>query len=215
MAGDDEQGVVDADAETDHRGEHRRDARHVGEAGENADAGEADGDAEQRRPDRNAHGDDRTEGHQQHDHRDRDADALGALDLLAGLGDRATDLDLQPGIPADADGVVDGFEVGGLQRLLGERDGGESGRAVRAQGLLRRIERISDDDHLVERVERSNGGGDVGSGTRIGERRTVGMEDDLSGRTGLRGERVLEQVGRRLGLGAREGEVVRRLAADG
>ena len=27
VAGDDEQRVVDADAETDHRGEHRRDAR--------------------------------------------------------------------------------------------------------------------------------------------------------------------------------------------
>ena len=37
VAGDDEQGVVDADAEADHRGQHRRHRRHLGQAGHDPD----------------------------------------------------------------------------------------------------------------------------------------------------------------------------------
>ena len=46
MARDDEQRVVDADTEPDHGAEQTGDRRHVGEPGEQADAGSADQDAE-------------------------------------------------------------------------------------------------------------------------------------------------------------------------
>ena len=55
VPGDDEQGVVDADAEPDHDAE--RSSTIVGdvdEAGEDADAGQADDEAEQRGADRDA-----------------------------------------------------------------------------------------------------------------------------------------------------------------
>ncbi len=94
VSGDDEQRVVDADAEADHRAERGGevgDRHHVRQ--QRDDAG-ADADTEQRDSDRQTHGQDRAEGEDQHDDRERDADQLGfgRLELAERL---ATDLDLE------------------------------------------------------------------------------------------------------------------------
>ena len=67
VAGDDEQGVVDADRDPDH-GRHRggeRDDVHAG--GEQPDEQHPDADAEDRTEEGGEHGDDRSERHEQHD----------------------------------------------------------------------------------------------------------------------------------------------------
>ena len=76
VAGDDEQRVVDADAEADHR--RRASARRSGMSTAPARTptpDEADDEAEQRGADRDAHGDHRAERDEQHDDRDAEADA--------------------------------------------------------------------------------------------------------------------------------------------
>ena len=77
IAGDDEQGVVDADAEPDH------DPEEGGEVGDAEDVAEDD-DQTHARPDSaegdrdgQAHGEDRAEGEDQHDDREGEADELG------------------------------------------------------------------------------------------------------------------------------------------
>ncbi len=82
VAGDDEQCVVDADAETDHHAQDQRELGDVHEGGEHADAGGADEQAHECSDDRQAHGDDGAEGDQQHDDGDGDADELAAGVLL-------------------------------------------------------------------------------------------------------------------------------------
>ena len=56
VAADDEQGVVDADAEADHRGDLDGEVRRAHEAGEDGDQAAGDDDAEQAGDDRQAHG---------------------------------------------------------------------------------------------------------------------------------------------------------------
>ena len=114
VAGQDEQRVVDADREADHRGEHRRAGVDVRERGHRGDAGDAEGDAEHRGHDRQARGDEGAEGQEQDDERDGDADQLrGAARFGLHVGAGAVGLDGQPVVT----GVVHGVE----QRLMGGR----------------------------------------------------------------------------------------------
>ena len=82
VAGDDEQRVVDADAEADHHAQDQRELGHVHEGGEHADAGGTDEQAHECGDDRQAHGDDGAEGDQQHDDGDADTDELAAGTVL-------------------------------------------------------------------------------------------------------------------------------------
>ena len=94
VAGDDQQRVVDADADADHRRDRGRELGHREEAGDEADEGDAAADAEQRGDDRQAHRQQRAEGDQQDDDGGDDADELaGELGLLG--EDVAAELDLQ------------------------------------------------------------------------------------------------------------------------
>ncbi len=95
IAGDDEQGVVDADAEADHRAERDREVGHRHHVGQQGDDPRAERHAEQRHADRQAHREHRTEGDDQDDDREREADQfrLRRLELAEGL---TTDLDLEP-----------------------------------------------------------------------------------------------------------------------
>ena len=86
VPGDDEQRVVDADAEADHHAQDQRELGDVHEGGQHADGGGADEDAHERGDDRQAHGDDRAERDQQHDDRDADADELAARGPSARVG---------------------------------------------------------------------------------------------------------------------------------
>ncbi len=100
VAGDDEQCVVDADAEADHRRDHRRDHGRVDEVGHDADAAESDAQPEQGGHDRDRHRDQRTERDEQHDHRDGETDVLAAVDLDVDQG--AGELGLDAAFAGDA-----------------------------------------------------------------------------------------------------------------
>ena len=72
----DEQRVVDADADADHRRDLRRERRDVHHPGEQRDERQPDPDAEHRGHDRQAHREQRTEREEQDEHRGEDADRL-------------------------------------------------------------------------------------------------------------------------------------------
>ena len=98
VAGDDEQGVVDADAQPDHRADRRRGGGDVQAAGQQHDAAEPDGDGDQREHDRHEGGHDGAEGDEEDDERGEHADRLGARGLLLGVEERgvAAELGRQP-----------------------------------------------------------------------------------------------------------------------
>ena len=84
IAVDDEERVVDADAEADHGSERGREGCDVHEARHDVHEGEPHAQADERDDDRQTCRDDRTEGDEQDDDRDEDADRLTAGRLLAG-----------------------------------------------------------------------------------------------------------------------------------
>ena len=84
VSGDDEQGVVDADAEPDHCRDLRRELGHAVRVGEDAEDAGADAETEQRRADRQAHRQHRAEGQQQDDHGGEDAEDLALGEREAG-----------------------------------------------------------------------------------------------------------------------------------
>ena len=95
VSGDDEQRVVDADAEADHGAQDQRELGDVQECGQDADGGGTDEDAHQRGDDRQAHGHHGAEGDEQHDDGDADTDQLAARGVLCQLGECAGELDLR------------------------------------------------------------------------------------------------------------------------
>ena len=98
MPRDQQQGVVDADAQADHRGHRRGRGADVHRGGEQRDAGRADAEAEQGDGDGQSGADHRAEGQHQDEQRDHDADQL-ALALHRGgrgVGQLAAQLDLEP-----------------------------------------------------------------------------------------------------------------------
>ena len=97
-AGEDEERVVDADAEPDHQRQLRRELGRVEDVGAERDQAEADAEREQRGEDRQAHRDDRAEGEQQdHDRREQADHERGvAFFFGADFLDRlAAELDLE------------------------------------------------------------------------------------------------------------------------
>ena len=97
-AGEDEERVVDADAEPDHRRQLGREVGGVEDVGAERDQAEADAEREQRRDDRQPHRDHRAEGEQQDHDRGQQPDREGGVafffwsDFLDRL---AAELDLQ------------------------------------------------------------------------------------------------------------------------
>ena len=102
VARDQQQGVVDADAEADHGGQLRRPGRHVDQVRDERHRADAEREAEERHPDREAHGDDRAERHQQDHGRDDEPDQLAdpRLGLLEGEEEIAAHLDPEAGARA-------------------------------------------------------------------------------------------------------------------
>ena len=97
VPGDEEQRVVDADAEADHARHLRCPARDVDEVGDERHRADAESQAKERHPDRQPHGDERSERHQQDDDRHDQADDLAraGLGLLEREEQVAAHLDLQ------------------------------------------------------------------------------------------------------------------------
>ena len=97
-AGDDEERVVDPDAEADHRRQDRGEVRGVEDVGAEGDEAEPDAEREQRGEDRQAHRDHRAEGDQQHYDRGEQADHEGAVSFFLAfrfLDRAAAELDLE------------------------------------------------------------------------------------------------------------------------
>ena len=142
-ARDDEERVVDADPEADHRDEQRRDRVDVGQAGEDEEQEERGRDGRQRERDRDRRRDEGAEDDEQDDERREQAEQL-----LRALLDRrelgvAVELDGDSGrLDRFADGVLDGDD--GLAVLVVD-DPVELGL------------RVGDPPVVRERVRRSNG----------------------------------------------------------
>ncbi len=97
-AGEDEERVVDADAEADHRRQLRRELGGVEDVGAERDQAEADAEREQRGDERQAHRHDRAEGEQQDDDRSQQADHERGVAFFFGarfLDRLAAELDLE------------------------------------------------------------------------------------------------------------------------
>src|SRR5690606_2221020 len=134
VAGDDEQGVVDADREADHRGQDGRGGAEVEGDGQRGDGGDADADADQRGEQRQSGREQGAEGDDQDDRGDADADDLRGAGLRDGLEGVTTDLDGQPGGAGVLGGGLKGFAGGLLQLHAGDlvADGGVGDAAVLA-----------------------------------------------------------------------------------
>ena len=89
VAGDDEQRVVDADAEPDHDPEERREVGDVEDVAEDDDEAHPGPDAAEGDGDREAHGEDGAEGEDQYDDGEGEPDELGLRRLENGEGSAA------------------------------------------------------------------------------------------------------------------------------
>ncbi len=215
VAGDDEQHVVDADADADHRRHLRGEVGDLEHVGEQGDAAEPDAEAEQGDEDREAGGEDGAEADEQDDEGDEEADALGAeLRLLGALQREPAELDLEAGL-------VDGRPL--RDQRLAVLDGVVADRDVEAQGGVGDVAAGGDAPEAVEwrldrlHVRRAGETGEdaVDRGARLGGVDAgIGAEDHVDLVAGVRREAGLEQVEGLLGLrtGRREREVV--LAAE-
>ena len=215
VAGDDEQGVVDADAEADHRHHRRREVGHRDDVAEQRDEGRGDAEAEQGGADRQAHRQHRTEGQDEDDDGGDDAEISlsGQLELAeqvtAVLDRQALDGRL---LLAEVLDLL--AEVGDLlEASVGDVELGEGDRAVGAD-LLRVVVRAGD-RHAVLRggeVDRASSAppSTSGSSTPCSALTTICAENPA--RFGVvRLEQLLDVLG--LAVGQREvGAVVR---ADG
>ena len=133
VARDDEEGVVDPDAEADHQRELGGEVDHVDQVAAEPDDAETGPEAEQRRHDRQAHREQRAEAEQQHDDGGEEADARCEAEarLLSLLDRLAAELDLEGGRAhglGRGDHTVDG-RLRQLVRALVELDGREADRA--------------------------------------------------------------------------------------
>ena len=98
IARHDEQRVVNADGQAEHRGKDRCRRAEVDEAGEGGDAGDADPDADQCGQQRHTGHQQRAEGDDQDDDGHADAEQLGRPGLGHLLECIAADRDLEPGV---------------------------------------------------------------------------------------------------------------------
>ena len=222
---DDEQRVVDADADPDHRHEDRRDRVDARQPGEDEEQDERRSDGDERERDRDGGRDERPEDEQQDDERGEEAEQLlralldrRELGVAVELGGDARRLD---GL---ANSVLHGDDPRSVRRLddvrelrlrvgdapvvgeglLGERVADAvDADLVPARGELRRLElrdRVLDRGLALGRVE------PLALGSR---------EDEVEHRALLGGELRLDQVGRALRVRARDLELVLQAPADG
>ena len=113
MPGDEEQAVVDGDAEAEQRGDRRCRGGQVDRDRHQTDQGQAGADAEHRTHQRDQGGDDRAEHDEEEHQRRPQADRLGqrVVGSLADLPGAAAVLDREPGLARRLDRVVEGVEV--------------------------------------------------------------------------------------------------------
>ena len=221
---DDEQRVVDADAEADHRDEDRGDRVDVGQAGEDEQQEERGQQRDDREHDRDERRDERAEDDEQHDDRREQAEQLGGSLLDRRELRLAVVLDRHPGrLDRLADGVLHGDDlvpVGVLDRLVELRLGVGDTAVLRERV---RAERVADAREAgiailrleLGRPELRHGLLDRRLALRGVEPLPLGRgEDDVEDGALLGREALLDQVGRPLGVRARDLELVAQAAAD-
>ncbi len=207
VAGDDEQRVVDADAEADHHAEDQRELRHVHEGREDADRRGADEDADERSDNGQAHGNDRTERDEQHDDRDTDPDELAARVLLRQLRHLTGEFDADPAAPGAVGYVRRVVELGGGELVDGVRDVDVPRPAVGAGRSRRDAGDVVAVSELV--LDPAHGRRVLG----VVEATVIGVEHDPGRLAAVAREPVVQHVGRVLGFDARDAEAVDELTA--
>ena len=221
---DDEERVVDADADPDHRDEDRRDRVDAREPGEDEEQDERRRDGEERERDRNRGRNERAKDEEQHDERGEEAEELlrplldrRELRVTVELGGNACRLD------PFTNGVLDRDHLGPVLRLddVGELRLGVGDPPVVGEGLLG--ERVTDaiESNLVP--TRGELGGlelrdhvfDRCLALRRVEALARGSREDEVEHGALLGRELrLDEVGRPLRVRARNLELVLQAAAD-
>ena len=216
IPGDDEQGVVDADADADHRAERESQPRHVDARAEHVDKGEADAEAHHRSQQRKSHGDHAAEGQQQDDDRGDEPEQLGGRRLLCvEETEGAADLDNQP-VAGDRRDGVDQVRVGitgEVALTLVVANGHDRGGAVG-----RHDPRTERGTHQRDVVEAARVPQDLDDRVLVLFDTGRVVEDHLGADAGECREAVLQQVERDLGVAAGHAELASRLdvgRADG
>ncbi|CAB4628751.1 unannotated protein [freshwater metagenome] len=199
VTGDDEQRVIDPHSESDHRRHHLDGRWHVDERRDEEHESQPGTKAEQRHSDRQSHGDDRTEGEQQDDHRGEEADHFRTTGrrLFDEVGQFTTEFDLDAGIHSGRRCFLH-LRIGVLGELsdfLVELDRRQGNRVVLR--ILHR-ERRRRCDSVRKYAESGHRFIDCDLGGLIGERSRFGVENNLNRSTGLRREGLDEEVGRHL-----------------
>ena len=150
IAHDDEQGVVDANAEPDHDGHVRRKRRNCDDVTEQGHEHQADADAEDGGHHWKAHGQQRAEGHEQDHDGGQQTDPLGGTHrrLKRPGHDRTAQLDREPRDLHLLDRIDQGLGRLGRQvaRLLVEGDGRVGDGAVCADAADTLVGRVDGDD---------------------------------------------------------------------
>ena len=194
-AHEEQQRVVEADAETDHRGDGGSGGADRHQAAEHGDAGEADREPADGDEDRQAGGDDRAEQQQQDQQGGDDADQLAlALDGAdGGARQVAAELHLEPVLAVRLDGVLERVDV-----LV---DVGVGDRHVVLDDDERRAAVLGDPrrQHGVDVVEAGQVVAELGQGGR--RERGVVVDDDLGGGVAEAREVVAQLVDADLGPG--------------
>ena len=213
VAGDEEEGVVDAHTDADHGDHLRRPRRDVDEVVDEAEGAGAEGEAEQGGADRQAHGDDRTEGDEQDDDGGDDADHLAG----AGAGLFEDEEQLTVGFDPQPVSLVE--LLAELLEIL-EGDGGD--RVARRvldtderDGAVGRQLRFAHRDDVVEFGEL--GADLVDRGSVVGDRLAGGDrgDDELGARAGRVELGLFEQDQRIVAVLAGHREGVFEVASDG
>ncbi len=211
----DEEAVVDADADPDHRGELRREVGERCEVRGEAEDREGAPEAKERRADGEAHRHDRTECHEEDEHGSEQADGFGAEARVLGVGHgAAADFDGQAVAGGSVGGIDERYDLSGRKLFAGlvpaDSGAGDGAGGSDIAGLV--VGRIDADDAgecLYLRYERVNALVDGGIGDA-----GVGAEDEVRGVAGLRGEPGREEVLCGLGFGAWQFEARRVAAAE-
>ena len=183
-----------------------------------SDHAEPGAKAEQRGHDRKAHGEQRPEADQQHDHRGCEADAgCEAEARLLRLLDRlAAELDLKCRRACRCRGrdhTVD-RRLRDLVCALVELDRREADVSRLRDCVRTRCVRADDSGDVREASDPHQKRRDDRTRPRVGERAGARSEDDLVGVACLCREPIPEQVDRTLGVRVRERQVVRSAASD-
>ncbi len=208
---EDEQGVVDTDTETDHGPEARSHRRDLDPGGEKTDHGQADGQARQRRHEREGHGDQRPERDVEDDQRGHDADRLRrpGRSLLQERGQFTTELHLSArlfGRRCVGDELVE--DVPSELRSRGVELNGRERRGTVGRDRRASRDRVGDSESRRHRLDPSNRCFDPGGDPGVGHRTVRDVEHDHRSGAGALGELLVQHVEGLLRFDARYLEVV-------